>query len=382
MKNHGLLWMSSLAFLFFACSNDQDVKEDQGLVKKGEPAVLSIRLSGETGGTKAVGTPDPADEAKVNDGIIYVFNSSGIVVKKAFFASGEFTGTSKSKQVETTTEAASVSVLLNAGISDSTSMAGSRYDVVNKSQLEALTQDLALSSGTGVATQVSNNLLMSGVSAGTISFLGIPKTAEVAVTVSRIVSKITIDWSFEPNSAFVDKIELVGAVVLNVPLTSKLFGATLTMPTPKYLEGLAADVLSSFPDGGYKPDAADMISNVGLLSVSDFQVPRVQPNYFYVFENGSVSATIVAIVANYNDQGIGNAEGTTYRKYYPVVINNGNGDNQDNSKTIKRNVAYNVKATVKGVGVDNPFNPVDPASLTVNITVADWAVVLVGQTFE
>lgn len=386
MKNQGSILMGFVTLLFFSCSDTQEINQEQGQVKQGEPALLSVRLAG--GGNavsgKAVGTPTADEESQVNDGIVYIFNANGEVLNKSYFEAGDITGSSGSKEIQTTTEAASVSVLLNTGISDSAGIVGTPYDIVTKNQLEALTVNLALSNGQGAGIQVMDNLMMSGTTSGPIVYTGMPKTADVAVTVYRIVSKVTINWSFEPNSAYVNKIRLVGAVVLNVPLTSKLFGTSLITPNPMYLEGLPDSVLTAFPAGGYKPANQNMISNVDLLSVSNFQVSPVPANHFYIFENGNVCPTIVALVADFNENGIDlPAPANNLRKYYPVVINKATSGNQDGTMTIKRNVSFNVNAIVKGVGVDNPFNPIDPASLNITLTVADWALIVnVNQTFE
>ena len=383
MKNHGLLLMSFATFLFFSCSDKQESIPESS--KSGEPALLSITLSGASNVKgKAAGTPTSDEESNVNDGIIYVFNTRGEILNKSFFTSGDITSSTGSKQITTTTSAASVSVLLNTGIPDSASIAGTSYDISTKSQLEALTVNLALSNGTGAATQVKNNLLMSGTSSDPITFTGTPKTGQVAVTVSRIVAKVSINWSFEPNSALVNKVRLVGAVVLNAPLSSRLFGTSLTLSDMTYLEGLSDEVLNGFPFEGYRPADGYMISNVDLLSVTDFQVSPVPANHFYLFENTDDYPTIIAIVADFNENGIDQPNpDANLRKYYPIVINKASTGNQDGTMTVKRNVAYNVNAIVKGVGVDNPFYPVDPASLNITVTVADWALIVnVNQTFE
>lgn len=383
MKNHGLLLMSFATLLFLSCSDHQESIQESS--KSGEPALLSIALSGASNVKgKAMGTPTPEEESNVNDGIIYIFNTKGEILNKSFFKSGDITSSTGSKQITTTTSAASVSVLLNTGIPDSASIVGTPYDVTSKRQLEALTVDLALSNGTGDGTQVKNNLLMSGASSDPITFTGSPKTGQVSVSVSRIVAKVMINWSFEPNSALVNKVRLVGAVVLNVPLSSRLFGTSLTLSNMNYLEGLPDEVLNGFPDEGYRPADGYMISNVGLMSVSDFQVSPVPANHFYLFENTDDYPTIIAIVADFNENGIDQpTPDDNLRKYYPIVINKATTGNQDGTMTVKRNVAYNVNAIVKGVGVDNPFYPVDPASLNITITVSDWALIVnVNQTFE
>lgn len=385
MKNNAFFLMSIATVMFLSCSDNKDAIEGSTTSISNEPAVLSIGLIGTDNHLgRATGTPTAAEESQVNDGIIYVFDANGIVIKKGYFKTGDITSSTGSKQITTTTAAASISVLLNVGVSDSTAITGTPYDVPTKSQLEALTVALALSNGTGAGTQVKNNLIMSGQSTGTITFSGSPKIANIPVTVSRIVSKISINWVFQPNSAFTNKIRLVGAVILNATSSSRLFGTSLIPPSLNYIEGLPTSVLTAFPAGGYKPDNANMISNVGLMAVSNFAVTPVPENHFYIFENTNVSPTIVALVADFNENGLDvpNAD-ANHRKYYPIVLNKSLLNGQDGTMTIKRNVAFNVTAIVKGAGVDNPFNPIDEASLNITITIAPWALVVnVNQTFE
>lgn len=384
MKNCRLILMAFAAISFFACSSNSD-SPDQGNLPTGESATLSIHLAGSgQAKSKAQGTPTPAEESNVNDGIIYVFDASGHILTKAFFSAGDITGNTGSKEIETTTAASSVAVLLNTGISDAASITGTPYDIPTKSKLETIAVDLAEWQGKDATTQVKNNLLMSGVSTDPINFTGDPKMADVTVKVSRIVAKVVMDWSFEPTSALTDKIRLVGAVILNVPLSSYLFGTTLTPADTKYLEGLPADTLDAFPYEGYRPVDGNMISNVGLLAIDNFQVTPVPENHFYIFANTPDYPTIVALVADFNENGIDQpTPAANVRKYYPVVINKARTGGQDGSMTVQRNVTYNVKITVKGIGVDNPFNPGDPASLNVIVTVEDWALTVnVEQTFE
>lgn len=385
MRNYGLFLTGLASIMLFSCSNNQEsAHESGGPGGLGEPALLSVSLAGNEGVQgRATGTPTQIEESMVNDGIVYIFDAGGNVLNKAYFSAGDIAGSSGSKQIATTTAAASVSVLLNTGVTDSASMVGQPYDVPTKRQLEALTVNLAQPDGTG--TQIKDHLLMSGSSTAPIVYSGSPKTADVPVTVSRIVSKIMMSWSFAPNSTFTNKIRLVGAVVLNASYSSSLFGVSLALPATQYVEGLPAEVLGAFPDGGYKPAFADMISNVGLMAVSNFMVAPVPDNHFYIFENANIlTPTIVALVADYNENGIDvPAPENNLRKYYPVVINKAATGGQDGTMTIKRNVTYNVMITVKGVGVDNPFEPIDPASLNVTVTVADWALIVnVNQTFE
>lgn len=380
MKKRVLFLLPAIAFAFAACSDDESSQNSS--VINGEPAQLSISIVGKTDGgaqSRADGNQG-TDESKVNDGIIYIFDAGGNVVKKAFLKPADFTANSATKAVATTTAAQSISVLLNVGIADSTALAGTRFDVPTKTQLEALTT--ALTDGTtGAALQVKNNLIMSG-SGGPIVFSGTPKSGNINVTVSRIVSRVKVNWTFAPSSTYTNKIRLKGAVLLNVPSISKLYGASLfPMSGVKYIQGFSTATFTAFPATTFKPAVGDILSNETTFVVSPFAVPQVNENHFYVFENSSTFPTIVALVADYNENGID--VGVNLTKYYPVFINRATTGGQDGMMDILRNNQYTVNITVKGVGVDNPYEPVDPASLSVVVTVAPWNLEInVNQTFE
>lgn len=380
MRTKMFFMLPALALAFASCSNDDEGYPTTNF--KGEPAVLTISLAGENQdvNSKASG-PEGSAESTVTDGIIYVFDGDGNVIKKAFFKSGDFTASPTTKTINTTTAAKSVSVLLNVGVSDSASLVTTPYDVPTKTQLNALTVQLATTNGTGTATQLNNKLYMSGESTGTFTFTGTPvPSASVDVTVSRIASRVKINWTFAPNSTYTNKIRLTGAVILNARSASKLFGSPLYQTSGTYIQGITQSIFDGLTTTAYKP-TANNIFNPTLLSVSPFAVPQVLENYFYIFENASTYPTIVAITADYNENGID--VGTNQKKYYPIVINRATTGNQTGLMTIVRNVQYVVSATVKGVGVDNPFEPVDPAVLNVKVIVAPWALTITAnQTFE
>lgn len=374
----------AIAFAFTACNDDESIQnEDSGSIVKGESALLSVSVVGKTDGeaqTRATGN-EGVDESKVNNGIIYIFDASGNVVKKAFLKTADFTANAATKNVATTTAAKSVSVLLNVGIADSTALAGSKYDVPTKNQLEALTEKLTNES-TGAALQIKNNLIMSGISSMPIVFSGTPKTGSINVIVSRIASRVKVNWTFAPSSTYTNKIRLKGAVLLNVASASKLYGTSLFPSSGvKYIQGFSSATFGTFPATTFKPAVIDILSNITEFVVSPFAVPQAVENHFYVFENSATYPTIVALVADYNENGID--VGANQTKYYPVFINRATTNGQDGSMTIKRNNQYKVNITVKGVGVDNPYEPVDPTSLDVIITVAPWNLEInVNQTFE
>ena len=43
---------------------------------------------------------------------------------------------------------------------------------------------------------------------------------------------------------------------------------------------------------------------------------------------------------------------------------------------IERNTCYNITATIKGKGVDDPDKDIDPATISLTVTVAAWALTI------
>lgn len=237
------------------------------------------------------------------------------------------------KTVATTTAAQSVSVLLNVGITDSTALAGTKYDVPTKNKLEALTGKLT-NEATGAAMQTKNNLIMSGMSSTPIAFSGTPKAGIISVTVSRIVSRVKVNWTFAPNSTYTNKIRLKGAILLNVASMSQLYGTSLFPSSGvKYIQGLSPATFTAFPATTFKPGTIDILSNTSEFVVTPFAVPQATENHFYVFENSATFPTIVALVADYNENGLD--VGINQTKYYPVFIIRAATNGQDGSTIFK-----------------------------------------------
>ena len=84
MRTKMFFMLPALALAFASCSNDDEGYPTTNF--KGEPAVLTISLAGENQdvNSKASG-PEGSAESTVTDGIIYIFDGDGNVIKKAFF---------------------------------------------------------------------------------------------------------------------------------------------------------------------------------------------------------------------------------------------------------------------------------------------------------
>ena len=98
-------------------------------------------------------------------------------------------------------------------------------------------------------------------------------------------------------------------------------------------------------------------------------------HYFYTFPNGASvfsTATKLVISGMFDPDGpIGPIE--PYPVYYPIVVN---GDvvsgNVHTGIGIERNYVYSISATIFRPGVLDPDKPLDPASISLTITVTNW----------
>ena len=79
--------------------------------------------------------------------------------------------------------------------------------------------------------------------------------------------------------------------------------------------------------------------------------------------------------------------GTTI--YYPIIVNksqtgtNITGASGTGTSNIARNTTYAIKATIKNIGTDDPTGEINPTSLELTVSVADWALNITQDvTFE
>ena len=75
--------------------------------------------------------------------------------------------------------------------------------------------------------------------------------------------------------------------------------------------------------------------------------------------------------------------------YYPIIVNksqtgtNITGASGTGTSNIARNTTYAIKATIKNIGTDDPTGEINPTSLELTVSVADWALNITQDvTFE
>ena len=111
------------------------------------------------------------------------------------------------------------------------------------------------------------------------------------------------------------------------------------------------------------------------------------PYYFYTFPNVSNTPTKLIIKGMFDADGGGSS--ASVPRYYPIVINKkqANTTISGGAGTDKGSIALNTKyvltAVIKGEGAPDDNTDIDPATLQLTVTVADWALTIRQDvTFE
>ena len=112
------------------------------------------------------------------------------------------------------------------------------------------------------------------------------------------------------------------------------------------------------------------------------------PYYFYAFPNASATPTKLIIKGTFDADGTGSTSAPVTR-YYPITINKKQanttitGGEGTDKGSIAANTRYVLTAVIKGEGVDDDSKEIDPATLKLTVTVADWALTInQNVTFE
>lgn len=121
--------------------------------------------------------------------------------------------------------------------------------------------------------------------------------------------------------------------------------------------------------------------------MSGTSIPYTTNFWFYLFPNAS-SSNRTALVIEGTFKANSSDAGTTV--YYPIIINKtqlnttiqeGDGttmttvDGSTNPRlgSIDRNKCYALMATIRTIGITDPDGTIDPASLSITVSVASWA---------
>lgn len=394
MKTNVFLFAALGTALLSSCNNDSvPVNSENGEVKT---ARIELTLMGSSA-TRTGSTTDPStgvatDEQTVNNIVVGIFNGSGDVL------------TVQSNNSPSTSVANVITCPLNAGSTyDNCSAvvvanvpASSITDLKSStSKVDFLGKTISLSESTVSASgdvQVATKLPMSGdVKDGSNATFtltpGGTKTG-LAVVLVRMASRITLtgisaDFSSSPypNAKFkLERVLLRDAISTTKVTTSAT--ASDAMPT-------GATYLTGGWDGSSWVDTA----NPYLFNISSYELtgssalPGGNYYWFYAFANsGSSQPTSFVIQGTFDEDGDFSTTGDASTKYYPVVVNQMQpGTTIDGTAyagtsttgSISRNKLYNLKVALKNKGTSAPTENINPADLSITVTVAAWPAAIV-----
>lgn len=367
MKTKNYLWgMLAMATLSLAaCSSE----ESESIIKhpEGTPATLELTLTGTPANTKATGSlpnDDDSGEKKITRVAVAIFDKNGdaLTVQEINYKSSTLTINCVPGLNPCT------------GIVVANAPAGTFANVKTKNDFIAKTVPL---------TQTYTELPMSGEikEKNSNSFsLTAGSTLTLGADLSRLVARVSVNsikTSFDPNGQYAAATFKLKEVFLHNGNTLSTVDPTTPTPTvaktgwnstpaqPNYLAGFN-DVL---------PTPVTMTSTAH------------QTNYwFYTFANSNTSApTKLVIYGEFDAAGNGK---NVDEVFYPVVVNKTQpgttivGGGTGNA-TIERNSTYTISAIIKGKGALDPNTDINPAVLSLTVTVANWALNITQEvTFD
>lgn len=368
MKTNMYVFVACLATFFFAsCSKETSEPTPQPGEKS---ARLELALEGtKTVNGRATGDALPTSEGNIKTIAVGVFNTSdgsvNVIAEPTVVQSG-----SELAAINCTPGTVDIIVVANA---PTQTFAG----VMKKSDFIAKTVQLSTTQDSNI--QKSDNLPMSGEATGIALTAG--KAKELTISLSRLVARISISsitTAFDPNGAYKSATFKPEKVFLyNAMSTSPVIPTTQPVATTP-IHGATA------PGGIYTAGTTWLLDNTTTGAAN---TAYTTPHWFYTFANdGKTTPTKFVISGQFDADGAG--AGTAETVYYPIVVNkaqagtiisgSGNGDS-----TIKRNSEYKLTAIIKSKGVNDPAIEIAPATLTLTVNVADWALTITQEvTFQ
>ena len=376
MKTSNYLWamLATATLSLTACGSDENESVNQ---PKEKTARLELTLVGTPADSRATGELPTDDESQINRLTVAVFTGAegnpvnalheftGDDIKDA---AGGVTGKKITMLCEPGT-GQTIYVVANAAsklFAGVTNLAGFQARL-------ALLSETTKSAGTGDVTdaQKANNLPMLGIATGKDFTAGGELKAEIAL--SRLVARVSISsikTAFDVAGQFKDATFKVDAVYLKNANSSVNMKKEGSVPINGGHEGA---VVTQY----LYETVASHTANTELKT----------PYYFYTFPNVSEdNPTRLIIKGTFDADGKG---ATKVTRYYPIVINKkqANTTITAGQGTDKGSIAFNTKyvltAVIKGEGAPDDKTDIDPATLQLTVTVADWALTIRQDvTFE
>ena len=348
MKKNFYLMTAFCAIILSACSSDTDPTTGG---EESKTAKLELNILGTT--TRATGTlpGDTGAENQINTVAVGVFNSDGSTNTIAEFTTAQVSAKSAVINCTPGTNCTLIAV--------ANAPSGTFAGVATKTAFVAKT--VALSQTNSGGAQVNTNLPMSAQETGVNLTVAGPNNK--TLNLSRLVSRISISsiqTAFDPSGQYKDATFTATDIFLyNAKSTTTIDPGTPTTTNLISGETVGNEYL------------------INTLSQAITGTAYTTPYWFYTFANDATSPTKLVLKGTFDADGVTGGEETVY---YPIVVNKsqtgttitgGTGD-----ATIARNQAYKLTLTIKGKGVSSPATDIEPAALTIGVTVQDWALVI------
>lgn len=399
--------MCAIAALTSCSQNDNEIP---GIDSSAPEAKVVIKVAGNGNqlDSRATGLPDNdallADNQKVNDLTVFVFNSSGNVITKKYIDSPA----QGANEVSTTTDATEVAVVTNTG--DQIGTGGMFVAVSNKAALKAVLANMLTdpTEPAGAVTQKDNNLYMSGL--GTLSAFakdGDVMKANVTIQLNYLSARIQLkEISFNGKAVQDNKyvqassfetadnanFTITRVYLMNVQRATHFLPATpgdtdyIAQDDKQYTGGVAwsAPWTSTEPNS-YKPNNEYTIeAGTDKFVTSTNKISDI--GHWYTFANTGVSdiaknPTVLVVEVKWRKTQADSGQGISKEDqilYFTVYF--GGGDQAEllpgKVYTVSLALNGNFKPTndggTGGGGTEDPTKPTVSSAIEVTVTPADW----------
>lgn len=378
MKTSNYLWavLVTATLSLSACGSDEN---ENVIQPKEKTAKLELTLVGTPADSRATGTLPTTDESQINRLTVAVFTgASGNPVNALREFTGDdikdATGGVTGKKITMLCEPGNGQTIYVVANASTGLFAGVANLAGFKAKLMLLSETTkAAGAGAATDTQKANNLPMLGSATGKDFTAGTETEANIAL--SRLVARVSISsvkTAFDPVGRFKDATFKVDAIYLKNADSS-----------------VNADKTGGAPINGGDEGAVVTQYLYEAVTGHTANTELTTPYYFYTFPNVSTSAPTKLIIKGMFDADGTGSTSAPIARYYPITINKKQanttitGGSGTDKGSIAANTRYVLTAVIKGEGAPDDSTDIDPATLQLTVTVADWALTISQNvTFE
>ena len=323
----------------------------------------------DNGGTAGTG------EGTINTVCVGLFDKDGNTITIY-----EYTYNGNAVNIQTTTQVTKMVVVANVK-SGTFAGATTEDEFMSKEMQLSYTTSTDGQSNTSSTTAGSQTTTALPMTSGEVSPLSLSgdattdKTVELTRAVAR-VSVSSIATSFDSNGPY------AGATFTPTEIFMYNVNDTYTCG------GTASASAIASPVSG-ESTALSSYAYLGTGTTNYAAPTTTAPQFFYVFPHSSASPTKLVIKGMFTPSG-----GSAKTVYYPIVINHAQDgttftDDKNNTSTtttndaeIEANKTYDIKITIKGIGISAPSDDINPSSVTINSQVQDWKQAAVNVNYD